>query len=324
MALLRRREVLIAMAALAIPAAAFTQSYPSKPIRFILPDGPGGPNDLRARQLAPKLSEYLGQPVVIDNRPGASYIVGAQAAAKALPDGYTIFMGSTLTHSLNPLLFNSLPYRPNEDFVPVTMVTAGPLMVAINADVPATNLQELIELSKARPNQISYGVPGVGSPGHLVMEQLKRETGAQFVMVPYKSTGGFIQDLIGGHLAVTFNYWSTLGPHVRAGKIRALAVAAPRRLQVAPDIPTFAEAGVPGIECLAWQGVFVPAGTPRSVVYRLHSEIVRALNAPEIRANLIETGAEVGGNSPEEFAAMIRADQEKWRRLAAAVELARQ
>src|SRR5205085_5689273 len=203
---LSRRQLLLGMAALAVPSAAFTQSYPSKPIHFILPDGPGGPNDLRARQLAPKLSEYLGQPVIIDNRPGASYILGTQAAAKALPDGYTIFMGSTVTHSLNPLLFNSLPYRPNEDFVPVTMVTAGPLMLAINANVPATNLKELIELSKARPDQISYGVQGLGSPGHLVMEQLKRETGAQFVMVPYKSTGGFIQDLIGGHLAVTLNY----------------------------------------------------------------------------------------------------------------------
>jgi len=156
------------------------------------------------------------------------------------------------------------------------------------------------------------------------MEQLKRQTGAQFVMVPYKSTSGFIQDLIGGHLAIALTYWSTLGAHVRAGKVRALAVAAPHRLHVAPDIPTFAEAGVPGIECMAWQGVFVPAGTPRAIVYRLQTEIARVLNSPEIRTNLVDSGAEVGGDSPDEFAAMIRADQEKWRRLAAAVELARQ
>jgi tripartite-type tricarboxylate transporter receptor subunit TctC len=310
--------------AAAVQSAALAQSYPSKPIRFIVADGPGSAGDLRARLLATKLTESLGRPVIVDNRPGASFIVGAEAAAKALADGYTIFMGNMVTHSLNPLLFKSLPYRPNEQFVPVTMVSAGPLIVVVHASVPATTLAELVALGKGRPNQLGYGAPGLGSPQHLVMEQIKRDTGAQFTMVPYKTTGTMIQDLVGGHLPLTMNYWSVLASHVQSGKVRALAVAAPRRLDAAPDIPTFAEAGLPGMDCQVWQGIFVPTGTPRAVIARLHADISLAINSPEIRRNIIETGAEPGGNSPEDFAAMIRADQEKWRGLAAAVVLEQQ
>jgi len=173
-------------------------------------------------------------------------------------------------------------------------------------------------------NQLGYGVVGLGSPGHLIMEQIKRETGARFLMVAYKSGGTIVQDITGGHLPVWLSFWSIVGPHVKSGKLRALAVASPRRLEAAPGIPTFAEAGVPGIEGFAWQGIFVPAGTPRPLVLKLQAEIARAINSPEIRNNLIETGAEVGGNSPEAFAAMIRADQDKWRRLAGEVSLAQQ
>jgi tripartite-type tricarboxylate transporter receptor subunit TctC len=314
----------VLLAALFVSGAVSAQPYPAKPLRFIVPDGPGSVSDLRARQLAVKLSEQLGQSVVIDNRPGGSFIVGAEAAAKAPADGYTIFLGSIVTHALNPLLFKTLPYRPNEDFLPVTMLSAGAMILVVNPSVAATSLRELLELSRAKPNQMGYGVVGLGSPGHLVMEQLKRETGAQFLMVPYKSSGTYIQDLMGGHMPVALNFWSIVGPHVKSGKMRALAVAAPRRLDAAPDIPTFAEAGVPGIEGYAWQGIFVPAGTSPALVARLNAEIARAINSPEIRNNLIETGAEVGGNSPEAFAAMIRADQEKWRRLAEGVSLAQQ
>lgn len=319
-----RLKLATLVAAVLLSGAAAAQSFPSKPIRFIVPDGPGSVSDLRARQLATKLSDQLAQGVVIDNRPGGSFILGAEAAAKSPPDGYTIFLGSIVTHSLNPLLFKSLPYRPNQDFVPVTMLSAGAMLLVVNPSVPANTLKELIELTRARPNQLGYGVVGLGSPGHLVMEQVKRETGAQFLMVPYKSSGTYVQDLIGGHMPVALNFWSILGPHVKSGKMRAIAVAAPRRLEAAPQIPTFAEAGVPGIEGYAWQGIFVPAGTPAPLVARLNEEISRAINAPEIRNNLIETGAEVGGNSPEQFAAMIRADQEKWRRLAGEVNLAQQ
>ena len=317
-------RTLLLVFALAGASAATAQTYPSKPIRFIVPDGPGSVTDLRARQLGVKLAEQLGQAVVIDNRPGGSFIVGAEAAAKSAPDGYSIFLGSIVTHSLNPLLFAKLPYRPNEDFTPVTLLTAGPMILVTNPSVPAANLRELIDLSKARPNQLGYGVIGLGSPGHLVMEQIKRDTGAQFSMVPYKSAGTFMQDLIGGHIPITLSYWSIVGPHVKSGKMRALAIAAPRRLEAAPEVPTFAEAGVPNIEGYGWQGIFVPVGTPRPIVLKLQAEVARALNSPEIRANIIETGADAGGNPPDEFAAMIRTDQEKWRRLAGAVNLAQQ
>lgn len=297
------------------------QTYPSKAIRFIVPDAPGGVSDLRSRQLGAKLSEQIGQSVVIDNRPGGSFIIGAEAAAKAPADGYTIFLGSIVTHSLNPLLFAKLPYKP-DDFVPVTLLSAGPIMLVGHPSVPAANLRELIELSKAK--NLGYGAVGLGSPGHLVMEQIKRETGANFTLVPYKSGGTMVQDVIGGHLPLTLSYWSVIGPHVKSGKMRVYGVGAARRLEAAPDVPTFAEAGVPGIDGQGWQGIFVPAGTPRPVVLKLQAEVARAINSPEIRNNIIETGAEPGGNSPEEFAAMIRADQEKWRRLAAAASLAQQ
>ena len=317
-----RKLLLISL--LACATAATAQTYPSKPIRFIVPDGPGSVGDLRARQIGTKLTEQLGQSVVIDNRPGGSFIIGAEAAAKSPADGYTIFLGSIVTHSLNPLLFKSLPYRPNEDFVPVTMLSAGAMILVVHPGVPAASVKELVDLSKAKPDQLGYGVVGLGSPGHLVMEQIKRETGARFLMVAYKSSGTIVQDLTGGHLPVWLSFWSIVGPHVKSGKIRALAVASPRRLEAAPDVPTFAEAGVPNIEGFAWQGIFAPAGTPRPMVQKLQSEIARAINSPEIRGNLIETGAEVGGNSPDEFAAMIRADQDKWRRLAGEVSLAQQ
>jgi len=309
------------LASLVVATAALAQPYPSRPIRFIVPDGPGSVSDLRARQLGAKLSEQIGQAVVIDNRPGGSFIVGAQEAARAAPDGYTIFLGSIVTHSLNPLLFKTLPYRPSEDFVPVTMLSGGPLILVVHPSVGVTDAKSLIELSKARPNQIAYGAVGLGGPTHIVMEHLKRETGAQFLMVPYKSSGAYIQDLMGGHMPVALNYWAVLAPHIKSGKMRALGVAARRRLQAAPDIPTFAEAGVPEIDSTGWQGIFVPAGTPRRFVERLHTEVARAINSPEIRNNLIETGAEVGGNSPDAFAAMIRADQDKWRRMAGAANI---
>jgi len=310
-----------AAAAAIIASAALGQSYPSKPLRFIVADGAGGAADLRARQIGVKLAEFLGQPVVIDNRPGGSMMIAAEAAAKAAPDGYTLFMGNCITHSLNPLLFTRLPYRPDHDFVPVTMITAGPLILVVHAQVPARTLAELVEIGRTRPDQLHYAMIGRGSPIHLVMEQLKAVTGGQFLAVPYKSTGTMIQDLVGGHMPITLNYWSIVGTHIRSGKLRALGVAAARRLEVAPEIPTFAEAGVAGVEGGCWQGIFVPPGTPKPVVDRIYRETVRVLNVPEIRNQIIETGAEVGGNSPEEFAAMIRADQERSKKAAAVAGL---
>jgi len=295
---------------------AWPQSYPAKPLRLIVADAPGGSSDLRARQVAPKLAEALGQPVVIDNRPGGSMIIAAEMAARAPADGYTLFLGNVVTHSLNPLLFKSLPYRADRDFVPVTLVTMGALVVVVHPQVQAATLPELVALAKARPNQIQYGGIGRGSPQYLVMEQLKAATGAQFMFVPYKSVSTSVQDLVGGHMPVGLQFWSVIGGMVKSGKLRAVAVAAPRRLEVAPDIPTFAESGVPDVVGYGWQGIFVPAGTPQAIVARLHAELARVFQLQEIRNPIIETGAEPGGNTPEEFASFIRADQERSKKAA--------
>jgi tripartite-type tricarboxylate transporter receptor subunit TctC len=305
---------------LALPAAAFAQpAYPTKPIKWIVSDSPGSITDIRSRQIGAKLAQGLGQPVVIDNRPGGSMIIGAEAAARSPADGHTMYMGNMVTHGLNPLLFKSLSYRPDEDFIPVSLISSGPLILVVNPGVPARTLSELVELARSRPGEIGYGAIGHGSLTQLVMEQLKRQTGAPFMIVPYKSTGTYVQDIVAGHLPVGLNYWLLVGPQIRSGKLRALAVASRQRLAVAPEIPTFAEAGYDVIDGSSWQGLFVPAGTPRPIVTRLQAELARALAMPDVRDPIVESGSTVGGNSPEEFAAFIRADRAK---LKAAVEAA--
>ena len=313
-------KVAIAVAALALSGAisASAQQYPTRPIKLIVPDGPGSAPDTRARQIGAKLAEGLGQPVVVENRPGGSMIIGAEAAARAPADGHTLFMGNVVTHAINPHTFKSLPYKAEEDFIPVTMISAGPVVVLVNPQLPVKSLAELIAL--ARTQTIDYAVVGQGSPVHIMMEQIKALTGARFEPVVYKTTGQYVQDLIAGHIKVSATFWSVIGTQVEAGKVRALAVGSTRRLDVAPDIPTFAEAGLPGVEYQAWQGIFVPAGTPAAIVRRLNAEIARVLRLPEIRASLVDTGAEVGGNSVEEFTAFVRADRARWKK---AVEDAR-
>jgi tripartite-type tricarboxylate transporter receptor subunit TctC len=296
--------------------AAHAQDYPNRPIRLIVADGPGSVSDVRARAIGARMQEGLGQPVVIENKPGGSMAIAAEAAATSAPDGYTIFLGNVVTHSLNPFLFKSLAYKP-EDLVPVSMVSAGPLILVVHPGVPAKTLDELVAIGRSQPGKLNYGAIGNGSPGHLLMEQVKAATRADFLLVPYKSTAQYIQDQIAGHINLSWNYWVILGPHVRAGKLRALAVAAPKRLTSAPDIPTLEELGIRNIEGSSWQGIMVPAGTPRPIVARLHAEIVRVLNLPDIRASILDTGSEVGGNTPEEFAAFIRADRERWRKAVA-------
>jgi tripartite-type tricarboxylate transporter receptor subunit TctC len=302
----------LAFAAAFIAASGFAQEFPSKPLRIIVPDALGGAGDLRSRQIGAKLSEFLGQPVITDNRPGGNMFIGAQAAARALGDGYTLFFGSSATHSTNPLLFKSLPYQPDEDFAPVTLVASGPFVLVASAQTPATSLAQFLALARERPGHFNYGAPG--TPVRIGMEMVMSATGVQLVHVPYKSVGAVLQDLAGGRLHAGFSFWSLIDPYVKSGKLRALAVAGPRRLAAAPDVPTFAEAGVPGIEAVIWGGIFVPAGTPKPVVARLHAEIVRAINSDEFRNSVIQSGGEPGGNSPEEFSAYIRADRARWKK----------
>ena len=311
------RNLLFAfLLAVAAPLGAQSgSSYPNRPLKLIVPDGAGSVSDLRARQVAARLGELLGQPVVVENRVGGSMMIGAEAAAKSPPDGYTLFFGNIVTHSLNPLLFRKLPYKP-EEFTPVTSISAGPLILVVHPDLGVRTVEEFVALAKAQPGKLSYGVVGQGSPGHIVMEQIKLLRGTQVELVPYKSSAQATQDLLAGHLKISLSYWSIVGTQVRAGKLRALAVASQRRLDAAPDVPTFAEAGLPGVEAKGWQGIMVPVGTPQPIVQRLHAEIRKTLANPELRGQLADTGAEIGGETPEEFAAFVEADRVRWRRWA--------
>ena len=306
-------RTILFLAALLFTANAAAQPYPNKPLKLVVPDGPGSVSDLRARQVAARLGDQLGQPVVVENRVGGSMMIGAEAAARAPADGYTLFFGNIVTHSLNPMLFKTLPYKP-EDFTAVTSVSAGPMILVVHPDLAAKNVNEFIALAKAQPGKLSYGVVGQGSPGHIVMEQIKLQQGTQIELIPYKSSAQATQDLIAGHLKISLSYWSIVGPQVRAGKLRALAVASQQRLEAAPDVPTFAEQGMPGVEAKGWQGIMVPTGTPRPIIDKLYAEMKKVLALPEIRNQLIETGAEPGGETPEEFAAFIRADRERWKK----------
>lgn len=283
------------------------QPFPNKPIRIILPVTSGNPGDLRARQIAAKFPEVFGQNLIVDNRPGGNGFIAAQAAARAPADGYTLFMGNSLTHVYNPWLFKKMPYRDVEDFAPVTLIGASPLMLAVNPQLPVRTLGELIALAKAKPGELNYGV--AARPTDVLMQEIKRATGINVVGVPYKAPGADLTDAIAGQVQITFNYWAILEPLVKTGRLRVLAVAAPARLAAAPDVPTFAEAGVPGIELMAWTGLFAPAGTPPDIIDRLQKGIAQIYQAPAFRDEIIRSGSIVGGNSTEEFSALWRADR---------------
>jgi len=285
------------------------QAYPNKPIRMIVPQAVGSPGDYWGRLIAAKFPEVMGQNLIVDNRPGANGFLGAEAAARAPADGYTLFLANAITHVYNPWLYRKLPYRDLEDFAPVTLVSGGPLMLAVNPKVPARTLAELVALAKAKPGELNYAIGGARGYALVVMEQFKRASGINVVGVPYKALGADLPDVIGGQVAIAFNFWAVLESLSKGGRLRVLAVAAPSRLQAAPDIPTFAEAGAPGVELLAWSGLFVPAGTPRDVVSRLHKGFAQIIQAPAFRAEQIRLGSLFGGSSPEEFGAFWSADR---------------
>lgn len=301
------KTVFCVLAASLVWTSAQAQPFPNKPVRIILPVGAGTPSDLRARQLAAGFPAVFGQPLVVENRPGANGFIAAEEAARAPADGYTLFMGNFFTHVYNPWLFRKMPYRDVEDFTPVTLVGASALMMAVNPQLPVRSLAELVALAKAKPGELNYGVGARTT--EVVMHKIKRATGINVVGVPYKSSGADLSDTIAGHVQITFNYWSVLEPLVKAGKLRVIAVAAPTRLAAVPDVPTFAEAGVPGVEMLGWVGIFAPAGTPREMVDRLQKGVAQILQAPALRDDIIRSGAIVGGNSAQEFSAFVRADR---------------
>lgn len=302
----------LAAALLGLSTAADAQSWPSKPVRWVLGFPPGGGTDFVARLVAAELSRSLGQTVVVENRPGAGGIIGAEAAARAAPDGYTLWTGDNGTLVLNPLLYRKLPYEA-KDFAPVGFLARFPLILAVNPGVhPVATVQELVALARQQPGRINFASPGPGSPHHLAMELLRVRTGMDIVHVPYKGGPPAMQDLLGGQVGAMFSDTPTGMPHVRAGKIRALAVADPQRNPALPGVPTMVEAGVADFVVLAWQALMVPAATPAEIVARLARELGTLMRAPEVTRRLREAALEPMSGGPEEVAALIRSETATW------------
>lgn len=291
------------------------QAYPTKPIRFIVGFGAGGGNDMIARTLSQKLSDNMGQPVIVDNRAGSAGIVAAVIAAKALQDGYTLFGGSISTLATNVSMRSKLPYDPLRDFEPVTTTTLSPYLCAVNPAVRATTLKEFIALAKSAQGKLNYASAGSGSGNHLSHELFKFMAGIDLVHIPYKGAAGQVTALLGGEVQLSCIQVQVALPLVRSGRLRALAITSAQRLVVVSDVPTIAEAGVPGYEATSWQGVVVPTGTPRAIIERLYREIVKVLQTPEVRDRLATQGTMPGGITPREFAVHIRREIAKWAKI---------
>lgn len=303
------------------PAGADAVSYPVRPIRFICPLAPGGSVDIASRAIAQKLSESLRQQVVVDNRSGGGGNIGAEIASKAPPDGYTMVMGSSSTFGVNPTLYRNLKYDAIKDFSPVSMVSFAPNVLVVHPTVPANSVKELVALAKAKPGQLSFASSGTGGAPHLAGELFKMVAGVDIVHIPYRGTGQAVADLLAGQVPMSFGTALALLQHIRGAKLRALAVTSHGRIAALPEIPTMAEAGLPGVEVTSWNGVLVPAGTPRPIVNKLSREIVRILSSPEMKERMSVQGAVASGNTPEEFGAYIKAEIAKWGKVVKAAGL---
>jgi tripartite-type tricarboxylate transporter receptor subunit TctC len=296
-------------------AAAWAQAdYPSRTVRIVVPSQPGGGTDIVARVLANHYSKALGQPFVIDNKPGAGNMIGIEAAARSTPDGYTL-LTVPATLALNTVLYKKVPYHPVKDFAPITLAATAPLVLIVNPSLPAQSLAEFIALAKREPGKMSYGTAGIGTAPHLCMELLKSMAGIDLVHIPYKGTAPAAGDVAGGQIAAMFATALTARPMIDGGRVRALAVSGPQRVQALPGVPPVAEAGVPGYAAMQWYGLLAPAGTPPTVIARLNAEALRALKSDEMRERLAADGAEPQGSTPEEFGALIRSELDKWTRV---------
>lgn len=314
---MRILRVLAAAALVAVAPAALhaAEPFPGKQIRFVVPYPPGGPLDTVARLLGQKVSASVKHPVVIDNVPGAGGNIGAGTVARAAPDGYTILMGAVATHAINPTLYPTIPYNAQKDFVAVTQVASTPNVLVVNPALEAATVAEFVKLAKSRPGKLNFGSGSTGSAGHLAGELFKSMAGVDMAHIPYKGAAAAMQDLIGGRVDLMFDNFASSAAQVKAGRVRALAVTTAKRSALAPELPTIAESGLPGFDVSTWFGIFVPAGTPRPVVDRLHDEFVKALAAPDVREKMLNLGAEPVGNTPEEFAAYVRSEAAKYAKL---------
>ncbi len=299
-------------------ACAHAQSgYPSRPVRFIVPSAAGGGTDIIARAVALKLSESLGRQFVVDNRPGAGQMIGIELAAKSPADGHTILMAAS-TLAINSIMYKKVPYDPVRDFAPITQAASLPNVLVVHPSLPVKSVAELIALAKQQPGRINYASAGIGTSPQMSVELLKSMAGIDLVHIPYKGTAPGVVDLLAGQVTVMTPNVLTALPHIKAGKLRALAVTSAKRSEALPEVPTIAEAGVPGYESVQWYGVLAPSGTSHEIVARLHAGIVRALKAPDVRERLAADGAEPVGSTPEEFAAFIKSEIDKWARVASA------
>ncbi len=313
-------KLALLVAALAVTSAHAAERYPTKPVRLIVPYPPGASNDVVARLLAQKLSEMWGQQVVTDNRAGAGGLVGADIVAKARPDGYTLLLTNPGSNAINFALRAKTPYQP-DDFAPVTLLGWSPIMLLTSATFPASNMNELIALAKARPGQLSGGSSGAGGSSHLALELFKMLTGTDILHVPYKGAAPAITDMIGGQVTMTFTTPVTAQALIRAGKIKALAVAGSKRLEIFPDLPTTAEQGLKGYDVNIWFGVSAPAGTPRPLVLRLNRDLNATLGAADVKERFAMLGLEPRGSTPEEFGRVIREDIGRWSQVVKAANI---
>jgi len=310
------RNALIAMSVLlGASSAVYSQNYPTKPIRMIVPATPGGAADTLSRTVAQKLSEAWGFPVVVENRGGAAGIIGAEAAARSPNDGYTLMMGSAGGITIHPSLYPKLPYDPVKDFTPVVMVANSPLILVVHPSVPAKTVMELIQLAKRKPGELNFGSAGVGSTQHLSGELLKSMANIDMKHIPYKGSAPASVDLLAGRISVMFENMLSMIPSIKEGTVRAIALTGSSRSPTMPDLPTVAESGVPGFAVVGWYGIVVPTGTDPAIVKKLNTEINRILKLPEVGVRLTSLGTEPVGGTSEEFANRIKVDTAKWRKL---------
>lgn len=306
------KALLVAGALLAGSLPAWAQPYPNRPLRIVVPFPPGGGTDIGTRIVAQKLQEAWGQAVIVENKPGAAGIVGTELTAKSAPDGYTFMMGNIGTHAINVSLYKKLAYDPVRDFAPVSMVADLPLLLLVHPSVPANSVKELIALAKSQPGKLNFSSSGAGGSMHVAAELFKSMTGVDMVHIPYKGGAPAVADLLSGQVALSFSTVLETIQHVKAGKVRALAVTNDHRSIALPDLPTIAEAGLPGYQSISWLALFAPAGTPKDIVNKVSAESVRILKLPDVKERLLAQGAEPIGSTPEQLAAILAADIAKY------------
>jgi len=299
-------------AAGALPTVALAQNYPVKPVTIVVPFAPGGTTDILARIVGQGMQTELGQPFVVDNRAGAGGNIGASLAAKAAGDGYTLFMGTVGTHAINQALYKKLPYDPAKDFAPISRVATVPNLLVAHPSQPYKTVKELIAYAKANPGKVTFGSPGSGASPHVSGELFKSMTGTDLLHVPYKGSAPAMTDLLGGQINIMFDNMPSAIQHVRSGKLRPIAVTTAKRSPELPDVPTIAEAGVPGYEAMSWFGMFAPAATPKPVLDKLNAALVKVLNQADVKKKIAEQGGDVVAETPEQFAAFIKSETAKW------------